>query len=139
MVVGAEGGGGGVSSGVGGGLEGGGEGKEGVRREEVREEDGGIQKGRWELRIEENGGRKGRAHDVVGEGEGFQVGSSVQLKYRLRLPDSAGGHVLNTVDWMYLTPNGSIVNRSQFRKFGIQVAELVATMRPVSIEMKDAA
>jgi hypothetical protein len=31
---------------------------------------------------------------------------------------------------MYLTPNGTIVNRSQFRKFGIKVAELVATMRP---------
>jgi hypothetical protein len=38
--------------------------------------------------------------------------------------------VLNTVDWMYLTPNGTIMNRSQFRKFGIKVAELVATMRP---------
>jgi hypothetical protein len=31
---------------------------------------------------------------------------------------------------MYLAPNGNIVNRSQFRKFGIKVAELVATMRP---------
>jgi hypothetical protein len=31
---------------------------------------------------------------------------------------------------MYLTSNGSIMNRSQFRKFGIKVAELVATMRP---------
>jgi hypothetical protein len=31
---------------------------------------------------------------------------------------------------MYLMPNGTIINRSQFRKFGIKVAELVATMRP---------
>jgi len=38
--------------------------------------------------------------------------------------------VLKTVDWMYLTPDGTIVNRSQFRKFGIKVAELVATLRP---------
>ena len=41
-----------------------------------------------------------------------------------------GSHVLKTVDWMYLTPDGTIVNRSQFRKFGIKVAELVATLRP---------
>ena len=27
--------------------------------------------------------------------------------------------------------NGTIINRSQFRKFGIKVAELVATMRRV--------
>jgi hypothetical protein len=26
--------------------------------------------------------------------------------------------------------NGVVMNRSQFRKFGIKVAELVATMRP---------
>ena len=38
--------------------------------------------------------------------------------------------MLSTVDWMYLTPNGTIMNRSQFRKYGIKVAELVATMRP---------
>ena len=41
-----------------------------------------------------------------------------------------GGHVLNVVDWMYLMENGTIMNRSQFTKFGITVAELVATMRP---------
>jgi len=54
----------------------------------------------------------------------------VQLKYKIQLPESAGSHVLDTTDWMYLAPNGTIVNRSQFRKFGIKVAELVATMRP---------
>jgi len=53
------------------------------------------------------------------------------------MPDSAGGHILDTVDWMYLAPNGNIVNRSQFRKYGFQVAELVATMRPVTSNMKD--
>jgi hypothetical protein len=52
------------------------------------------------------------------------------LNYRIRLTPEAGGHVLDTVDWMYLTANGTIMNRSQFRKYGIKVAELVATMRP---------
>ena len=70
------------------------------------------------------------APDLVGAGTGRQEGNAVNLRYRIRLPKDAGGHVLSVNDWMYLTPNGSIVNRSQFRKFGIQVAELVATMRP---------
>jgi hypothetical protein len=30
--------------------------------------------------------------------------------------------------------NGTIINRSQFRKFGIKVAELVATMRPAGAQ-----
>jgi hypothetical protein len=54
----------------------------------------------------------------------------VQMRYKIRLPAEAGGHVLNVVDWMYLMPNGTIMNRSQFRKFGLKVAELIATMRP---------
>ena len=37
---------------------------------------------------------------------------------------------------MYLLENGTIMNRSQFRKFGVKVAELVATMRPVQIEAR---
>jgi len=28
--------------------------------------------------------------------------------------------------------NGTVMNRNQFRKFGFKVAELVATMRPMS-------
>ena len=38
--------------------------------------------------------------------------------------------MLDVTDWLYLAQNGVIVNRSEMRKFGIKVAELVATMRP---------
>ena len=70
------------------------------------------------------------ANDIIGTARGRQAGSAARLTYRIRLPDSAGGHVLDVVDWMYLAPGGAIVNRSQFRKFGFKVAELVAVMRP---------
>jgi hypothetical protein len=65
----------------------------------------------------------------VGTGTGMQKGPAVLLEYRIRLPEESGGHVLDATDWMYLVDNGTIMNRSQFRKFGITVAELVATMR----------
>lgn len=70
------------------------------------------------------------ASDVVGEAVGVYEGSALQMKYRLRLSESAGGHVLNVTDWLYLAPNGHILNKSEMRKFGIKVAELVATIRP---------
>ena len=70
------------------------------------------------------------APDVVGAGRGKQAGSAVLLNYRIKLDDAAGGHALDVTDWMYLIENGTIMNRSEFRKFGIKVAELVATMRP---------
>ena len=111
----------------------------GVMNEHFRYDDGSTQDRAWHLTVGQEGRIRAKATDVVGEGEGIQKGSAVQLKYQFRLPDDAGGHVLDTVDWMYLAPNGTIVNRSQFRKFGFKVAELVATMRPVTQELQQVA
>lgn len=105
------------------------EGNTGVMRERFEYDSGMVQDRAWQLTIGNEGRIRARAEDVVGEGQGWQKGSAVQLKYRIRLPEASGGHVLDTTDWMYLTPAGTIVNRSQFRKYGIKVAELVATMR----------
>ncbi|MGC3937732.1 DUF3833 domain-containing protein [Roseobacter sp. EG26] len=105
-------------------------GNAGSMKERFTYDDGSTQDREWHLTMEDNGAIRATADDVVGNGIGCQTGPTVQLKYKIRLPEASGGHVLNTVDWMYLTPNGTIMNRSQFRKFGIKVAELVATMRP---------
>lgn len=91
---------------------------------------GNVQHREWTLTLGNDGGIRAEASDLIGTGSGQQKGSAVQLNYRIKLSDEAGGHVLDTNDWMYLMENGSIMNRSQFRKFGIKVAELVATMRP---------
>ena len=106
------------------------DGNTGSMKERFHYDDGSVQDREWHLRVDENGAIRATAEDVVGQGSGRQTGPTVLLKYRIRLPEGSGGHVLDTVDWMYLTPNGTIINRSQFRKFGIKVAELVATMRP---------
>jgi len=101
--------------------------------------DGTEQHRAWDLLIDQNGKIQAKASDVLGVGTGVQCGNAVQLKYRFQLPEQSGGHVMDVVDWMYLAPNGSIVNRSQFRKFGIKMAELVATIRKEPFEMKEAA
>ena len=84
--------------------------------------------------MDDAGQIKAEAPDLLGTGQGTQLGSTVMLNYTIQLTKDAGGHALQVTDWMYLMENGSIMNRSQFRKFGIKVAELVATMRPVPIE-----
>ena len=116
------------------------DGNRGVMKEHFSYDDGSEQTRAWDLTLGNDGRIKALAEDVVGEGTGQQAGNAVQLKYRFKLPEKSGGHVLDTVDWMYLAPNGTIVNRSQFRKYGIKVAELVATLRPApAAEMKEAA
>lgn len=90
-----------------------------------------IQDREWRLSLGSGGSLTAEADDVIGTGHGQLSGAALRLRYRIRLPDSAGGHVLSVTDWMYLAPGGTIVNRSQFRLYGIKVAELVATMKKV--------
>jgi hypothetical protein len=105
------------------------DGNKGVMTEHFRYDSGATQSREWRLTLGNDGRIRADADDVEGSGEGWVSGPSVLLKYRIRLPEDAGGHVLDTTDWMYLVENGTIMNRSQFRKYGIKVAELVATMR----------
>ncbi|KNG94735.1 DUF3833 family protein [Pseudaestuariivita atlantica] len=107
-------------------------GNRGTMREAFTYDSGERQDRQWNLVLGNDGAVRATAEDVVGEAQGTQAGSAVLLRYKYKLPEKSGGHVLNTVDWMYLTPNGTIVNRSQFYKFGFKVAELVATMRPAT-------
>ena len=79
----------------------------------------------------ENGEFTATAPDIIGVANGQQMGATVRLTYRIQLPEDAGGHALDVIDWMYLLENGTVMNRSEFRKFGIKVAELVATFRQV--------
>lgn len=83
----------------------------------------------WTIKLGAGGRFTATAPDVPGVGQGQQSGSAIQMRYPIKLPDDLGGHVLQTIDWIYLTPEGTMINRSQFRKFGIKVAELVATIR----------
>ena len=112
-------------------MQGSWDGTTGTLAEVFRYDSGTVQNRAWTLVLGEGGQITATAADVVGAGDGRVQGSGVLLRYRIRLTPEAGGHVLDVTDWMYLLDNGTIMNRSQFRKFGIKVAELVATMRPV--------
>ncbi|MEM7520201.1 MAG: DUF3833 family protein [Pseudomonadota bacterium] len=109
------------------------DGDTGVMDEVFRYNDGSTQVRQWRLLVHENGTFDMQADDVPGSGTGTMTGSAVQMVYPIKLPESAGGHVLSCVDWMYLTPDGTVMNRSQFRKFGFKVAELIATIRPKAV------
>lgn len=112
-------------------MEGKWEGNTGTLSEVFRYDSGTVQHRAWTLALGNAGDVVATAEDVVGKGSGRVEGPAVMLRYRIRLTPEAGGHVLDVTDWMYVMDNGTIMNRSQFRKFGIKVAELVATMRRV--------
>lgn len=104
---------------------------QGVLTERFRYDSGMVQDRRWDFRLSADGALGATAADVPGGATGALAGSAMTLRYRIRLHDDAGGHVLDVNDWMYLLDNGTIINRSQFRKYGLKVAELVATLRRI--------
>jgi len=112
-------------------MEGSWSGTTGTLTEHFVYDSGREQKREWRLSLQPGGRITAEADDIIGTAVGQISGASLRLTYRLRLPQEAGGHVLDVVDWLYLMPDGTILNRSQMRRFGITLAELVATMRPV--------
>lgn len=114
-----------------GDFEGRWDGNRGVMTEHFQYDSGNTQDREWRLDLVGDGQVRADADDLVGTGTGQLSGASLCLCYNIRLPKEAGGHVLSVTDWMYVTPGGTVVNRSQFRKFGIKVAELVATLQKV--------
>ncbi len=107
------------------------DGDTGVMSEDFKYATGRTQQREWTITLGENGAFTATAPDIEGVAEGQVMGAVARLTYTIILPEDAGGHKLNVVDWMYLMENGVVMNRSEFRKFGIKVAELVATFRQV--------
>ena len=74
------------------------DGNKGVMTERFHYDDGSFQERVWHLTVGNDGSIRAEAPDVVGTGSGRQSGSSVLLRYNIRLPASSGGHVLSTVE-----------------------------------------
>lgn len=109
----------------------------GTLREEFTYANGETLAREWTITPGPQGRFTATAPDVVGQATGQASGATIRMRYRLKLEKSAGGHVLDVTDWLYLTAEGAIMNRSQMRKFGIKVAELVATIRPAAADRSD--
>lgn len=105
----------------------------GTLSEEFTYSNGQRQNRKWFLKLGDDNTFTATADDIIGEARGVVSGATIKMEYQIVLPEASGGHILSVTDWLYLTENGVIMNRSELRKFGFKVAELVATMRPASV------
>jgi hypothetical protein len=115
-------------------MEGQWSGKTGTLREAFTYSNGKQQNRLWHLTMVDDTSFTATADDIIGVAKGTVSGATIRMDYTIVLPEESGGHSLNVTDWLYLTESGVILNRSEMRKFGLKVAELVATMRPQADE-----
>ncbi len=87
--------------------------------------DGTTEQRVWTLQFSDDHHFTGTAGDVVGEGIGSQHGNALNMKYVLKRTMDDGDTIdLSIDDWMYLTDDGVLINRSKIYKWGIKVGEI---------------
>lgn len=83
----------------------------------------------WRIRRWSGDRYRGEADDVVGEAQGRSAGSALNWRYTLKLPYRDGAIDVNFDDWMFLQPDGVLINRAKVKKFGFSVGEVTLVFR----------
>mgnify|MGYP003136676783 CR=1 FL=1 len=73
----------------------------------------------------------GTANDVDGQVDARQYGHTFHMRYPLDI--DVGGRTLSFTmdDWMYLQPDGRLINRTAMRKFGLTLGEITLVFEQV--------
>jgi len=67
---------------------------------------------------------QGRAGDVTGHAEGLAYGQALNWRYTMALPYRGSTIEVQFDDWMFLQPDGVMLNRASVTKFGFRVGEV---------------
>ncbi len=91
--------------------------------------DGEQQQRIWRIRRSGPDRYLGTAADVVGEATGEARGNALNWRYTMRLPYNGNTVDVRFDDWMFLQPDGVLLNRARVSKFGFTVGEVTLAFR----------
>ena len=86
--------------------------------------DGELDRRVWRIEKIGDGRYVGRADDVIGEAKGRTEGKALNWAYDLMLNIQGRDVKVRFDDWMFLQPDGVLVNRARVSKFGIELGEV---------------
>ena len=87
-------------------------------------DDGERQERTWHVTRLSDGTYTGTASDIVGTATGEQAGNAIRWNYVMQIPVDGRTYDVTFDDWMFLMPDGTMLNRSTLTKFGIRVGEV---------------
>lgn len=82
---------------------------------------------------------QGTAPDVVGIADGITSGNSLFWEYDMDLKVGTSTWRVRFTDWMWLQPEGALVNRARIKRWGIEIGEVSIFFRRAVDEQKAAA
>ncbi len=83
--------------------------------------DGETDKRIWKIKKIDKNTYTGIADDVIGEAQGKSHGNALNWTYFMNLKVGDNFYKVKFDDWMYLQPNGVLLNRAEVSKWGIQL------------------
>lgn len=95
-----------------------------VLDEKFRNSDGTTEGRVWRVRKLPNGRYEGTAGDVDGTATGQTAGQALQWSYYLMLKVDESTWRVHMDDWMYLQPDGVLINTTTMSKWGVELGRL---------------
>lgn len=86
--------------------------------------DGTIDRRVWTINKLDEHHYEGRASDVIGHATGVVYGNALNWTYTLDLPYKDGTIEVQFDDWMFLQPDGVLLNKAKMSKFGLYLGEV---------------
>ena len=100
-----------------------------VLEEDFLWNDGEKSKRIWTLTKQASSHFTGTASDVIGEAKGESSGNAFYWNYVLNLPVGDKTYKVTFDDWMFLQPDGVLLNRAKMSKFGFKLGEVFISFK----------
>ena len=104
-------------------------GNTGTLTEHFKYYDGETQSRVWTITKTGENKYEGSAGDIKGKATGQTSGNAVRWAYVMNLEVGGKTYAITFDDWMYLMNDGVLINKSQLKKFGFTVGELILFMQ----------
>lgn len=104
------------------------EGNQGVFDEKIVYSDGKEENRVWSITKINDISYEATNRDLIGTATITIAGNAMNWKYKMNIKVDNSVYKLDFDDWMYLMPNGQLINRNYFKKFGFTVGELTLFM-----------
>ncbi|GGF73861.1 DUF3833 domain-containing protein [Alteromonas lipolytica] len=89
----------------------------------------GPQQRTWRITPMGNGVYQGEAGDILGTAKGTSYGNAFNFQYEMDLPVDDTTYKVAFDDWFWAMGDGTLMNRSYVKKFGLVMAEVTIFMQ----------
>ena len=110
-------------------IEGTWDGRELILDEDFRFSDGETDRRVWRIVKQDDHRYEGRSEDIVGIATGESRGNAFNWTYVIDLKTGEDTLRVRFDDWMFLQPDGVLLNRARVTKWGIEVGEVTLVFK----------